>query len=128
MEGVTMTQSPNPGHLWLIEPVADPIDPRWQDRTIWRKIVVAASSPAFARAMAEDWVLNAVRNQIGSSQIGNESPSPRAGLTDVKLYSVKEVPTESLGILDPDRPSEGVILAEPLSATEQRQDLVEGKA
>lgn len=122
-----MTQSPQASHLWLIEPVANPVDPRWQDRTIWRKIVVAASSAAFARTMAEDWALNAVRNQIGTSQIGNESPSPSAGLTDVKLYGVKEVPTESLGILDPDRPSEGVILAEPLTATEQRQELVQNK-
>ena len=124
-----MIQSRYPSHLWLIEPAAGPTDSRWQDRTIWRKIVVAASSAAFAREIAETWALTTARNQLGiTGHIGNESPSQSAGLTDVKLYTVKEVPTESLGILDPNGPSEGVILAEPLSATEQRHELVQGKA
>ncbi|MDY0885515.1 hypothetical protein ACFPL7_11750 [Dongia soli] len=124
-----MSQSTHPRHLWLIEPVAEPADPRWQDRTIWRKVVVAAGSAAFAREIAESWALNTARNQLGiTGQIGNESPSQCAGFSDVKLYAVKEVPTESLGILDPNEPSEGVILAEPLSATEQRQDLVQDQA
>ena len=34
--------------LWTIEPVASAEDPRWQERTIWRRVVVRAESAAAA--------------------------------------------------------------------------------
>ena len=75
--------------LWLIEPVTDPGDQMWQDRPIWAEIVVAASSPAFARLAAErkalppDW-----------TPVGNESESRRSGLNDEQLYHVRLLPQE----------------------------------
>jgi hypothetical protein len=75
--------------LWLIEPVTDPGDQMWQDRPVWAEIVVAASSPAFARLVAErkalspDW-----------TPVGNESESRRSGLNDEQLYHVRALPPE----------------------------------
>lgn len=68
---------------WLIEPVASPDDSRWQDRPIWRRVVVTAGSAAFARLAAEAWALPRV-----PPQIGNESDASRAGFLDEKLYRV----------------------------------------
>jgi hypothetical protein len=72
--------------FWLLEPAASPVDPRWQDRPIWRWVVIAAPSAAFARRTAERWALPAL-----PPQIGNESESPRAGFLDEKLYHVRPV-------------------------------------
>lgn len=75
--------------LWLIEPVADPDDAAWQDRPVWAEVVVAASTPAFARLAAErkalspDW-----------TPIGNGSESRRSGLNDEQLYRVRALPPE----------------------------------
>lgn len=75
--------------LWLIEPVADPDDLIWQDRPVWAEVVVAASSPAFARLAAERHALSP-----DWTPIGNESESRRAGLNDEQLYHVRTLPPE----------------------------------
>ena len=72
--------------LWVLEPRAHPDDPIWQDRKIWRKVVVAARNPAFARLVAEYWALG-----DGVAGPGNESPSPIAGFRDEKLYMVRNL-------------------------------------
>lgn len=79
--------------LWLIEPVAQPGDTRWQDRPIWRSVLVAAPSPIFARLAAERWALPNPRPQLG-----NEATYPYFGFTDEKLYRVRPAPPE----LDPE--------------------------
>lgn len=90
--------------LWLIEPVMDPTDPAWQDRAVWGEVVVAAESPALARLAAErtlidpDW-----------THVGNESESRRAGLNDVVLYHVRQLPPERRGDF-PDAASAGDVL------------------
>lgn len=76
-------------HLWLIEPSATPVDSRWQDRAIWRLVVVAAPSATFARLVAEEWALPRPKPPIG-----NESDSPCAGFTDEKLYQVRPAPSD----------------------------------
>jgi hypothetical protein len=73
-------------NFWLIEPAAAPNDSRWQDRPVWRWVVVAAPSAAFARRIAENWALPSM-----PPQIGNESDNPRAGFLDEKLYHVRPV-------------------------------------
>jgi len=76
--------------LWLIEPVASPRDPWWQDRRIWAEVLVAAPSPAIARLVAEHWAL---RGEI--AQVGNETPTPRGGFLDEKLYAVRPAPSDA---------------------------------
>jgi hypothetical protein len=76
-------------HLWLIEPSAAPDDSRWQDRPIWRSVIVAAPSATFARLVAEQWAKADIK-----SQIGNESDSFYAGFNDEKLYQVRPAPTD----------------------------------
>lgn len=70
-------------------PAASPDDPRWQDRTIWSEVIVDAPTAAFARLYAAEWAL-----QDMDGQVGNESPSPKSGFEDEKLYWVRRVPTE----------------------------------
>lgn len=112
--------------LWLIEPNANPVDSRWQDRTIWQKVVVAAPNETFARLAAEQWALNNLAAESGGQenadgvipphvpQIGNESPSPVAGFTDVKLYRVTPLPREAFHLLDDQHVKDQVIVAEAL--------------
>jgi len=78
--------------LWLIEPVADPADSAWQDRTIYAEVVVVAPSPAFAR-------LAAARRLLSGPwiPIGNESDSRRSGFDDVRLYHVYSLPEARRG-------------------------------
>ena len=78
--------------LWLIEPVADPDDPMWQDRPVWAEVVVAAPIPAFARLAAERHALSP-----HWTSIGNESESRRSGLNDEQLYHVRALPPERRG-------------------------------
>jgi hypothetical protein len=73
--------------VWVIEPAAYPEDDYWQDRDIWAQLVVSAPTAAQARLVAERWAL---RDEI--PHVGNETPSPRAGFTDAKLYHVHEAP------------------------------------
>jgi hypothetical protein len=102
--------------LWLIEPNANPVDSRWQDRTIWKKVVVVAQSEAFARLAAEEWALRNLTAEMGGApQIGNESPSPVAGFTDVTLYRVSPLPPEAYHLLDDQHPKDQVIMAEAFS-------------
>ena len=96
------------GALWLIEPVADPADSCWQDRKIWKTVIVRAASPAFARLAAEDWALAGKQPHIG-----NESPSPVAGFSDVKLYAVRPLPSEMTRTLEDQGSASGVLAAEP---------------
>ena len=79
---------------WKLTPVASPDDPRWQGRTIWREVVVEAPTAAFARLYAAQWEL-----QDMDGQVGNESPSPKSGFEDEKLYWVRRVPGEEAGEL-----------------------------
>lgn len=78
--------------IWLIEPNAAPDDPWWQGRQIWQ-LVVAAPSAAFARLEAERWALD----QRRAVQVGNESPSMKAGFIDEKLYFARPLP-ENVGL------------------------------
>jgi hypothetical protein len=81
---------------WKLTPVASPDDPRWQGRAIWSEVIVEAPSAAFARQFAADWELaDRLRH------IGNESPSPKSGFEDEKLYWVRRVPEDEARYLDP---------------------------
>ena len=75
--------------MWKLTPVASADDPRWQDRTIWKEVIVEAPTAAFARQFAAEWAL-----QDMDGQVGNESPSPVSGFEDEKLYWVRRVPSE----------------------------------
>ena len=75
--------------MWKLTPVASADDPRWQDRTIWKEVIVEAPTAAFARQFAAAWAL-----QDMDGQVGNESPSPKTGFEDEKLYWVRRVPSE----------------------------------
>lgn len=77
--------------VWVLEPRAHAEDPGWQDRRIWRKVLVAARSAAFARLAAEDWATN---DDVRAP--GNESPSRIAGFRDEKLYSVRPARLDEL--------------------------------
>jgi hypothetical protein len=74
---------------WKLTPVASPDDPRWQGRRIWREVFVEAPTAAFARLYAAEWEL-----QDMDGQVGNESPSPKSGFEDEKLYWVRRVSGE----------------------------------
>ena len=78
--------------LWLIQPVMDPADPAWQDRAVWGEVVVAAESPALARLSAEKALIDP-----SWTHVGNESESRRAGLNDVTLYHVRQLPPARRG-------------------------------
>jgi len=78
-----------PMRLWVIEPVAQPGDTRWQDRPIWRRVLVAAPNPNFARLAAEQWALPDPRPQLG-----NEATFLCVGFTDEKLYRVRPAPPD----------------------------------
>ncbi len=70
--------------LWVLEPRTGDDDPRWQDRRIWRKVIVNARSAAAARLAAERWALPA-----HLSGPGNESAAAIAGFRDELLYTVR---------------------------------------
>lgn len=72
--------------LWRLTPIASPDDARWQDREVWSEVIVEAPTAALARRYAADWELAS-----GTPPIGNESPSPRSGFEDEKLYWVRRV-------------------------------------
>jgi hypothetical protein len=67
----------------------EPSDPAWQDRAVWGEVVVAAESPALARLAAERALINP-----DWTHVGNESESRRAGLNDVTLYHVHQLPPD----------------------------------
>lgn len=70
--------------LWTIEPAASVDDPRWQERPIWRRVVVRADSAATARVVAAE-----LERREGMPSDGNGSASFRSGFEDEKLYWVK---------------------------------------
>jgi hypothetical protein len=75
--------------IWIIDPAVSADDESWQDRTVWAEIIVAATSPAFARLAADKGLI-----QEKSTHVGNESESRRSGLNDSHLYHVRELPAE----------------------------------
>ena len=93
--------------LWVLEPTANPADPRWQDRIIWRKVVVAADRPAAARNAAEQWAL---AGRLDGP--GNESSAAIAGFRDELLYSVRPLGPED-GIEEISAVAGEVVLADP---------------
>jgi hypothetical protein len=76
--------------LWILEPVAPLGDAIWQDRIVWSRVAVVATSEAFARLAAEEWAYA----EHGRAP-GNESPTEAAGFRDEKLYGVKQLPLDS---------------------------------
>jgi hypothetical protein len=80
--------------LWKLTPAAAPDDDRWQGRTIWNEVIVEAPTAAFARQYAAEW-----EQGEHMQQVGNESPSPRSGFQDEKLYWARRLrPNGSLHI------------------------------
>jgi hypothetical protein len=67
--------------LWVLEPVADPDDPRWQDRLQFRRVVVRAPTPAFARFLARG--LDTPDRPL---QFGQQNAHLGSGFKDEKLY------------------------------------------
>jgi hypothetical protein len=68
---------------WRLTPIAEAHDGRWQNRRIWREVVVQASSAAQARLVAAELEMDP-----SEPLSGNESPSFRSGFLDEKLYRV----------------------------------------
>ena len=102
---------------WKLTPVASPDDPRWQGRTIWREVVVEAPTAAFARLYAAQWEL-----QDMDGQVGNESPSPKSGFEDEKLYWVRRLPAEEARHLDSAADGAGPVLR-AVKMTESADDV-----
>lgn len=83
--------------LWKISPAASPDDDRWQGRPIWSELIVEAPTAASARVLASEWALS-----DQPTHIGNETPSPRSGFEDEKLYWVRRLrPSEALQLTLP---------------------------
>ena len=94
--------------IWKIIPVATERDPHWQDRRIWREVIVRAETASLARLLA------AKLDQDGDSAgMGNETPGTRSGFDDEKLYWVTELDTGAVSPADLNGPP-GVLRAEPL--------------
>jgi hypothetical protein len=90
---------------WKLTPVASPDDPRWQGRAIWSEVIVKAPTAAFARLYAAKWEL-----QDMDGQVGNESPSPKSGFEDEKLYWVRRLPADEDRRLDSAADGAGPVL------------------
>ena len=69
--------------IWMLEPVADPDDPRWQDRLQFQRVIVRAQSPAFARFVAR--TLDTPERPL---QYGQQNAHLGSGFRDEKLYRV----------------------------------------
>ena len=69
--------------LWRLSPVAELEDSWWQNRRIWREVVVRAGSPAAARLVAAE-----LERDPAEPPSGNESLSFNSGFLDEKLYRV----------------------------------------
>jgi hypothetical protein len=99
--------NPQPTKLWVLEPAVAPADPRWQDRVIWRKVVVAAPRPAAARHAAEQWAL---AGRLDGP--GNESSAAIAGFRDELLFSVRPLRPED-GIRETSAAEGQVVFTDP---------------
>lgn len=89
--------------LWLLEPVADTDDPRWQTRQQWARVIVRAASPAFARIAAESLDTN-----DRALQQGQEDPHLGSGFKDEKLYRVTPFAGADDGADGPDQIIEAI--------------------
>lgn len=73
--------------LWVIEPVADWDDQRWQSRPQWARVVVRAASPAMARVIAQT-----LDTPPDSPEYGDQHPRLGSGFASEKLYRVRPLP------------------------------------
>ena len=72
--------------IWIIYPVANPDDSRWQGRRVWAEVIVRAENAAFARLIASKLDEPPVGHRLG-----NESLCFRSGFEDEKLYWVQRL-------------------------------------
>lgn len=93
--------------LWRIVPAADPRDPRWQGRPIWREVIVRAPSAALARLLA------ARLDSAETVPAGNESLGPRSGFSDEKLYWLRRLDDAASAGLGSDNGRDGILRAVP---------------
>ena len=94
--------------LWVLEPVADPDDPRWQDRLQFERVIVRAATPAFARLMAR--TLDTPDRPL---QFGQQNAHLGSGFKDEKLYHVVPYHGDAYPAEGPDTVLEAVPAALP---------------
>lgn len=90
--------------LWRFVPVADRHDSRWQDRRIWRDVVVRAPSAAMARVLAAQ-----AEERNSNGRIGNESRADCSGFADSALYWVQRLPKEEAEKYGGENSPDGVV-------------------
>ncbi len=95
--------------LWTLERVADPDDPRWQDRLQFQRVIVRAASPAFARLVA-----STLDTPDRALQFGQQNPHLGSGFKDEKLYRVTPYRGDAYSAAGP----EAVLEAVPAASTE----------
>jgi hypothetical protein len=98
--------------LWVLEPVADSDDPRWQDRLQFRRVVVRAATPAFARLVAAP--LDTPERPL---QFGQQNAHLGSGFKDEKLYRVVPYRGDSYPVEGPNTVLEAVPAATPEAPT-----------
>lgn len=94
--------------LWLIEPVAESDDPRWQDRLQFRRVVVRAATPAFARFLA-----GPLDTPDRALQFGQQNAHLGSGFKDEKLYRVVPYRGDAYAVEGSDTVLEAVPAASP---------------
>jgi hypothetical protein len=94
--------------LWVIEPMARSDDPRWQDRRQFRRVVVRAATPAFARILA-----GPLDTPDRALQFGQQDPHLGSGFKDEKLYRVVPYHGDAYAVEGPDTVLEAVPAALP---------------
>lgn len=82
--------------LWVIEPVARPEDPIWQDRQQWSRVVVRAPTAALARVVAEP-----LDRPNYEARPGFQYPGRASGFLNEKIYRVRPCNDNTL---EPDGP------------------------
>ena len=98
--------------LWVLEPVADSDDPRWQDRLQFRRVVVRAATPAFARFLA-----GPLDTPDRPLQFGQQDAQLGSGFRDEKLYRVVPYHGAAHAVEGPDTVLEAVPAALPGTPT-----------
>lgn len=94
--------------LWVLEPVANSDDPRWQDRLQFRRVVVRAATPAFARLLAAP--LDTPERPL---QFGQQNAQLGSGFKDEKLYRVVPYRGDAYPVEGPNAVLEAVPAATP---------------
>jgi hypothetical protein len=94
--------------LWVIEPVADSDDPRWQDRLQFQRVIVRAETAAFARFLAR--TLDTPEVPL---QFGQQNAHLGSGFKDEKLYRVRPYHGDAHDPEGPDGVLEAVSAALP---------------